>query len=77
LLGAEEAFDRLVGGLARQQHDPERLDDFGGDVLRSPNGLEPHKPRAIREVGLDQARDLEREPCLADAAGTGEREQPN
>jgi hypothetical protein len=77
MLGGQEAFDRPVGGLARERDDRERVDDRRGNVLRSPDGRERNEVSAVREVGCDRARGLEREPCLADAAGPGEREQPH
>jgi hypothetical protein len=41
------------------------------------NGVERYELRAILEVGLDEARGLECEPCLAYAAGPGQGEQPS
>ena len=76
-LARQEALDRLLGGLAREQRRSRASDDRRGHVLGSVHGGERHEVRAVGEVGLDGARGLEREPRLADAAGPGEREQPH
>ena len=76
VLGGEEAFGGLVGGLAREDDDPERSDDRRRHVLRSLHGGERHEVRAVGEVRLDGARGLERESRLADPARPGECEQP-
>ena len=41
------------------------------------NGGERHEVCPVREVGLDGARGLEREPRLAHTAGTGKGQQPS
>jgi hypothetical protein len=38
---------------------------------------ERHEVRAIREIRLDGARSLQGEPCLADPARAGQRQQPH
>ena len=46
-------------------------------VLRAPHGREPHESGAVGELGLDRARGLERQPCLADAARPRQSQQPH
>ena len=48
-----------------------------GDIPGRVDRRERHEPRAVREVGLDGARGLERQPRLADAARPGQRQQPD
>ena len=60
VLGGQEAFGGLVGGLAGEHDDPERLDDRRGDVLGSLQRGERDEVRAVGEVRLDRARGLQR-----------------
>jgi hypothetical protein len=77
VLGGQEALGRLVGRLAGEHDDPERLDDHRGNVVGPLQRGEGDEVRAVGEVRLDRARGLHGEPCLADPAGPGQCEQPH
>jgi hypothetical protein len=77
VFGGQKAFRGLVGRLAREHDDPERLDDRRGKALGSVQRGERDEVRSVGEARLDRARGLQGEPCLADPAGPGEGEQPH
>ena len=62
---------RPVGRIARL----ERLERRQRDELRQVDGRERHNARAVREGAPNAPSRLAGEPCLARAAGTGDREQ--
>ncbi|HET6551613.1 MAG TPA: hypothetical protein VFG79_24305 [Solirubrobacter sp.] len=76
LLGRHEAPERHFRRLAVEQDRAQRLDDRRGNIVGPPHGRERNEASSVGEVRLERARDLQREPGLADAARTGEREQP-
>ena len=77
VLGGQEALGGLVGGLAREHDDRERLDDRRGHVLGPLQRGERDEVRAVGEVRLDRARGLQRQARLADPARAREGEQPH
>ena len=76
MLAGQKPRDRLICGLASERDDLQGVDHRRGNILRSLKGRQRHELRTVREVGFDGSADLEREPRLAHAAGSGEREQP-
>ena len=77
VLGGQEALGGLVGGLAREHDDPERVDDRPGNVLGPVQRGERDKRGAVGEVRLDCAPGLHGKSRLADPARPGEREHPH
>ena len=75
LLDGQEALDRVRRGLALERDDRQCAHDRPRHVLRAPDSREPQEPGAVREVGLNRARGLQRQPRLAHAARPGQGQQ--
>ena len=77
VLGGQEALGGLLGGLAREHDDRQRLDDRRGHVLGPSQRGERDEVRAVGEVRLHRARRLQRQPRLAHPARAREGQQPH
>jgi hypothetical protein len=53
-----------------------RLRDGRNDQIAPGEWLQPHEHRAVRKLGCDRARRLDRQAGLAAAAQTRQRQQP-
>ena len=77
VLGGQEALGGLVGGLAREHDDRERLDDRRRHILGPLQRGERDEVRAVGEVRLHRARRLQPQARLAHPARAREGQQPH
>jgi hypothetical protein len=76
LLPAEVSHERVLHRLAGKQADVELARDCRGDVLAHVKRRQRHERGPVAQLGRERARQLNRQPRLADPRRTHDRDQP-